>query len=336
MVTTTSAMDAGLMEKPNAVAFHNDDDDDAGNDENISNEKNKNDAAAPVTLQAPFKPLKPHRKKLYILSLIQMYQDIYQQYITQFYKDMIWNMTKARRAMQSRSLLSGSTSASGSSSSNGTSATLLSVTHIPVHRMFHAQRRLFYNNDASSASSPPSSFTIGRPNHCKLYECDAHGRTTHVTLPLLVKEDEEDIHPIENENHPHDHNHNDNNTGLRQRRGRPVTSSTKLMINNDNENAKVVVESEKLVPESKTEHQHMIQLLLLSSGTGMGTTNTHPQKNSNNSTNFQSSSSPHLHLLQLSQNKSIQMLQYIATVQSQLLLQLQQEITTQATTNSNE
>ncbi len=230
--------------------------------------------------------LQPHRSgKLYILSLIQMYQDVYQQFITRFYKDMIWNMTKARRVMQSRSTTTSAT-------------TLLSVIHIPYHRTFSAQRRMFDSTSSTTASTA----TLRRSN--VLSECDPRGRSIHASPPPLTNEDDDQDDPTEEWLPDHNNINSNHQTGLRQRRGRinqPLTSSSQLM------NEEVVPPPESSHPtktETTKNDDNMISLLLLSSGTG--TTSDLTQ----------------------SQTKSRQLLQYLTSIQTQLVQQLQQEINT--------
>ena len=280
-----------------------------------------------------------NHRKLYILSLVQMYQDIYHQHIIQFYKDMIWNMTKARRAMQSRSI-SRVVMISGTNASS--TVTSLNVIHIPLHRTFHAQRRIYYTrtNNITNTTSTAS-------NDCRtmmLHECDEHGRKMHVDVessssspPPLTKEKGEEDEEDQTDQDCND-NHNDMNTellipdhptGLRQRRGRPniklqqttqpplIDTSTTSIIHED---SKVIVYNDKEANKEKKgislEENHMIQLLLLSSGIGTGgTPHLHHQQQQQQQ-----------HILQASHNKSLQLLQYIATIQTLLLQQIQNEM----------
>ena len=220
--------------------------------------------------------LQPHRsgKLLYILSLIQMYQDVYQQFITRFYKDMIWNMTKARRVLQSRS------------TTTTTNTTLLSVVHIPSHRTFSAQRRLFSDSTVRRSKSV-------------LSECDTLGRSSMHHTPAPP--------PLTNENDPTEEwrpdHHNNHPTGLRQRRGRTVPPT--LQLRNEEVVSPLESTDSKRTATNKNDNDDMIvSLLLLSSGTGTASD------------------------LTPIQTKSRQLLQYLTTIQTQLVQQLQQEINT--------
>ena len=220
--------------------------------------------------------LQPHRsgKLLYILSLIQMYQDVYQQFITRFYKDMIWNMTKARRVLQSRS------------TTTTTNTTLLSVVHIPSHRTFSAQRRLFSDSTVRRSKSV-------------LSECDTLGRSSmhHTPAPPPLTDE---IDPTEEWRPDHYNNHP---TGLRQRRGRTVPPT--LQLRNEEVVSPLESTDSKRTETNKNDNDDMIvSLLLLSSGTGTASD------------------------LTPIQTKSRQLLQYLTTIQTQLVQQLQQEINT--------
>ena len=224
--------------------------------------------------------LQPHRsgKLLYILSLIQMYQDVYQKFITRFYKDMIWNMTKARRVLQSRSTTT-------------TNTTLLSVVHIPSHRTFSAQRRIFLDSTAATAKVCRSTNVLS--------ECDTLGRSSMHHTPAPP--------PLTDENDPTEEwrpdHHNNHPTGLRQRRGRTVPPT--LQLRNEEVVSPLESTDSKRTETNKNDNDDMIvSLLLLSSGTGTASD------------------------LTPIQTKSRQLLQYLTTIQTQLVQQLQQEINT--------
>ena len=303
-----------------------------------------------TTLSSPLPSLPlyhHHRRKLYILSLVQMYQELYHQYIIPYYKDMIWNLTKARRALQSRSnsCISGTASASSSSasSSSGGTATLLNVIHIPSHRTFSAQRRIF------------DTTTKDRRPRIVFYECDEQdGRMIHVLPPstpsstLLIKEETEE----ENEDYVTDPDPNENpnhmetngavvdipdtitsHTGLRQRRGRPKTEplttsvlqqgtdlllpkASIILLQNETEDAVETTTTDihtqdptnRSVQSSSAKllkPNEFLSLLLLSSGTG----------GRNNTTD-----------LYLAQQTSQQLLHDMTTLQTWIVQQLQQEI----------
>jgi hypothetical protein len=140
-----------------------DDDDDDEDDPRIGIEKR--------TVLPPH-PSSNHPTTIYLLSLVQLYQEIYQTQLQKLYTSMIWNITVARRDIQSR---------------NNTSNSILTVhsTHHMINarymnpkRYFGAQRRLYHddNHDDDAVDDDPANVDMvaTRTIHC-LQECDEDG-----------------------------------------------------------------------------------------------------------------------------------------------------------------
>lgn len=121
-------------------------------------------------------------KTIHLLSLVQAYNDIYSQCIQELYRAMLWNLTKARRAVQSR---------------HAPTVTHPMITASSMHRSLIAQRRLFYDDDET--------------REVVLDVCDEHGGRQSDMPPSLTEEEE--ASPWKTDDDP-----STTTTGLRQRK----------------------------------------------------------------------------------------------------------------------
>jgi hypothetical protein len=129
------------------------------------------------------------KKVLYLLSLLQMYQSIYAQYISTLYRNMIWNLTVARRTILSRS------SSTNNIVSNGTYGTLaINAIHLPSTRTFSAQYRVYYDNSEGTKASSGR----GKP---KLIKCNTDGTIAHIN-EKTTSESKDEIDSIHDQNEP--------------------------------------------------------------------------------------------------------------------------------------
>jgi hypothetical protein len=294
-----------------------------GQEDDIDNDR-------PITTTTPL-PMDvttttPASKRMYLLSLVQMYQNIYTKYIIPLYKSMIWNITVSCRTIQSRS--------SSSHHLTSTTTSALSALHIPMQRTFVAQRRIYYNNISNNATDSSSRTNISDTSSSLtpvLCECDENGIsiTTNNDTVISMTQQSSDAYPLDNNEvvpalHEEDINDNDYDidpsatTGLRQRKGQQQaskrTSTSVSMEQSNNEKQNRLVEHDvdqqqheiQMSQNNEQQQQYMIQLLLRSSNNGL------------------LSKAP-ISLLH-AQNDSIQLLQYISTILIHLQILIQKEI----------
>jgi hypothetical protein len=272
-------------------------------DDNPDNEVVERDMDHTTTI-LPKDGIRLPSKRMYLLSLVQMYQNVYMTYTVKLYKSMIWNLTVSCRAIQSRS----------TSCQNLTSNTLsaISAVHIPIHRELIAQRRIYSTprttcNDNNTIKSNAMSSSMPR-----MYECDEYGipnvttsvdqRTTPQRNGDTTLMDDENVPSLYDDIGP------STTTGLRQRKGQQQQKPSQRTPANIISNSISIEERNNEDLDQNQQHQktkndqHMIQLLLRSSSNGL------------------LSKAP-VSLLD-AQKDSIQLLQYISTI----LIQIQQLI----------
>jgi hypothetical protein len=169
-MTVMQSVDEMVVTDASTTPIHriegdDDDDDDDEDDPSIGIEKR--------TVLPPH-PSSNHPTTIYLLSLVQLYQEIYQTQLQKLYTSMIWNITVARRDIQSRNNTSNSILTVHSNNH------MINARYMNPQRYFGAQRRL-YNDDDDDAveddatTTTPASATVAtRTVHC-LQECDEDG-----------------------------------------------------------------------------------------------------------------------------------------------------------------
>jgi hypothetical protein len=276
-----------------------DDDDDDGIEQEL-----------PVTVRTTVPQQSPHPSSnhpttLYLLSLVQLYQDIYQTQLQKLYTSMIWNITVARRDIQSRNTTSNSILTVHSTHH------MINARYMNPKRYFGAQRRLYNDDideevdDAKTTTTTPAAAVTTRTVHC-LQECDEDGirwvpsTTKHENIASnTVVAATTVVVPTTT-----------TSTGLRQRKGPSTTTtapppsdtkSTTIMTTTTTTDSTTPSNQDRILRDP-------IQLLLLSSN-GLLMSSSSNSSSSGSSTGSNQKKKPLVPSLQRAQDDALQLVQ---------------------------
>jgi hypothetical protein len=314
-MTLMQSVDEMVVTDASTTPIHRiegDDDDDEDDDPNSGIEQE-----LPVTVRTTVQP-PPHPSSnhttIYLLSLVQLYQDIYQTQLQKWYTSMIWNITLARRDIQSR---------------NNTSNSILTVhsTHHMINarymnpkRYFGAQRRLYHDDDHdddnvdddavdddATITTPATTAVVTRTVHRFLQECDEEGIRSWV--PSTTKHENIASNTVVAATTVMVPT-TTTSTGLRQRKGPSTTTtapppsdtkSTTIMTTTTTTDSTTPSNQDRILRDP-------IQLLLLSSN-GLLMSSSSNSSSSGSSTGSNQKKKPLVPSLQRAQDDAIQLVQ---------------------------
>jgi hypothetical protein len=184
-------------------------DEEGETDRNVSNPTREERIVVTTSLETDeYTPSKTMR----LLCLVQMYNEIHTQLIQESYREMIWNITKARRTLQSRA-----------SHSAVLHLPMIHASSIHPNQSLRAQRRLYPEISQEEVEADAASPVDDDVFAWSVQVCDEHGGRRDVPPPRLMDEEETSHRTEEEEEEYRDLS---DRTGLRQRHVRVARPAT--------------------------------------------------------------------------------------------------------------